>query len=255
MNNEVNELFEKGNYQEAIRIFTDNSTGDSDDLRTLIQISESYYRINKFDYADVFCNKALAIDPNNASAMMVKAKILIAQHEDDEKALDFAQKAYDLNPGHPDFQVTLGNAYIMVNNYYDGIRLLEGALAHSNDKELILNNLAVAYGSTKQYSKYLESMKALFIFHPTYPRLIRYIGSFILVPPKRIIFSFLFIICLLGYFLLAIKWLLLFPICILTILILVEFDNFRIKRYKTRDIIYVVVFIVIELYCIFHFFI
>jgi tetratricopeptide (TPR) repeat protein len=66
--------------------------------------------VGRVDNARVAIDKALKLDPRDATAYALRSVIAITQNEH-EKALDFARKATDLDPQSPTAQVALSYAY------------------------------------------------------------------------------------------------------------------------------------------------
>ncbi len=87
---------------------------------------------------------AIRLDPSMAQAYRLRAQILIA-YLDTERALDAAQKAFELAPGDCAAQIVYADALCASKRYADAIVAFESVGAQCSRPEAMLKNMAKIY--------------------------------------------------------------------------------------------------------------
>ncbi len=98
------------------------------------------------DEAVAEAEKAVALDPNDATALAGLANALMLAGRPDE-GLAFIQDAMRLDPHHPpSYLIILGAAQIGIENYEQAVTTFERAVKRNPNNELALIYLAASYG-------------------------------------------------------------------------------------------------------------
>ena len=83
--------------------------------------------LQKYDQAIKHCQKALALEPNYASALSNLGNIYLTQ-ENYPKAIEQYQKAIKIQPNYPDFNYNLGTAHARLGEYKKALPFLNKAI-------------------------------------------------------------------------------------------------------------------------------
>jgi adenylate cyclase len=111
------------------------------------------------------CDKALALNPNNADVFILKASPLafIGQADD---AIDCIANAKRLNPHYPEFyDWPLGMAYFQARRYQDAVEALN-RLSEQNANSIVW--LAASYSCLQRSEKMLEAASELLKLDPDF---------------------------------------------------------------------------------------
>jgi len=102
-----------------------------------------HFYLGNFAEEERHNRRAIALNPNDANALMLMGATLAHQGRDDE-GLDHIRKAMRLNPYHPEwYWVTLGNALYEAHRYEDA---LEAYGQRGTPGYWVLSRIAACYG-------------------------------------------------------------------------------------------------------------
>ncbi len=125
---------------------------NNNSLEYKIELSKSYYEINKLNEAKMICNEIIERNPKFIQALILKSKILI-QEEDYEKAINVLDEAQNLDLNSDEIYYLKSRIYINKNDYQQGINNLLSALTINPTKEIYYANIAKCYYKLKDYDK------------------------------------------------------------------------------------------------------
>lgn len=110
------------------------------------------------DAAIAGVNSVIAKQPKNVSALTVKARLLVAEHRNEE-ALKVAETAVAANPKSADAKVMLGHIDLVMHRTEAARQAFNDALTNdpnSTDAQIQLSGLALANGETQSSIDYAE---------------------------------------------------------------------------------------------------
>lgn len=128
------------------------------------QIGVGYYKMNQFDKAGGFFEKALSIDPYSKVALNNLASIRFNQNRI-EDALKTYQRVLAIDPNFVDAWLNLGSCYGMLKNYPKAIESFERCLALAPNNEKACRFMSMTYGfmgdkaRADEYLKRADSLK------------------------------------------------------------------------------------------------
>jgi TolB-like protein/Tfp pilus assembly protein PilF len=121
-------------------------------------LARAYAAVQKYELALVEAERALALNPSDAEALLAQAAVLLWTGRIDE-SIASAEFAIRLNPNiGPEASLNLGLAYLLSRRYADAVRLLEAARMRYPTYPLLDLPLAGAYA---ELGRTTEAMDAL----------------------------------------------------------------------------------------------
>lgn len=78
----------------------------------------------------------IEIDPNNARLLYYYAQFLLFKLEDNQKALEYAEKVHTLRPNHPYTSLLFARCYNKLQNHSKGIQILKSLLQTTLDSKI-----------------------------------------------------------------------------------------------------------------------
>ncbi len=104
-----------------------------------------YMAKKQYDQAVVEAEKAVALDPNDADAVLTLGEVLSCVGRSQE-AMEFVEKAMRLNPHYPaSYVFALGQVYYLTGCYEEAITALQRVLARNPDHRAAHFFLAIIY--------------------------------------------------------------------------------------------------------------
>lgn len=109
---------------------------DNEDLKQdfLTMLGDTYHYLEAYQLSDQYYDKALQLNPANATALNNFAYHLALRGEDLEKALRMAEKAVQADPENAAFLDTYGWVYYQMGNYHEAERWIGKALNLPDDQ-------------------------------------------------------------------------------------------------------------------------
>lgn len=140
-----------GSKDEAVAALNRWTTQHPEDIKTRIILAVAYHRLGRYTEAAKEYEEILELQPRNAT--VVNNLAWIYHEKGDDRALAFAQRAYELAPERPDIADTLG--WILVENGEEskGLHLLTEAALYAPSEPDIQYHMAMAYYELGNYKK------------------------------------------------------------------------------------------------------
>ena len=109
---------------------------DDEDLQQdfLTMLGDTYHFLEAYDLSNQFYERALRLNPSNATAMNNYAYHLAIREENLEEALQMAERAVKMDPENAAFLDTYGWVYYKLGNYREAERWISMALALPGDQ-------------------------------------------------------------------------------------------------------------------------
>jgi superkiller protein 3 len=92
-------------------------------------------------------------------------------------ALEYYQKAIDINPNHADAYYNMGNAYHYLKNYAESIRCYQKAIDINPNYADAYYNMGIAYANLKNYNEALRHYQKAISIDPNYAAAYHNMGS------------------------------------------------------------------------------
>ena len=155
-------------YQKAVKVLKRGAmiSVKNPDLRSQMYsiLGENYNALKDYENSDKYYNKALEINPNNATVLNNFAYFLSVRNENLEEAEKMSKKSNELEPNNSSFLDTYGWIMYRKGDYEEAKKWLEKALkAGADESATTLEHLGDAFyqmGDTEQAVIYWEKAKA-----------------------------------------------------------------------------------------------
>ncbi len=131
-----------------------------DDLQTVLIVAQEAMAAKRYDRAIRYYEKALAANPKDQ--VVLNNLAWLYGEVGDDRALDYAKRAYEIDPGVAAVADTYGWLLVGNDRPAEGIQVLERALARLSSND-VRYHLAVAYaraGRKEKARRLLDEMKA-----------------------------------------------------------------------------------------------
>lgn len=130
-------LFEKGDFEKSKVLYDELIDKDPFSVKYWNSLASSQFLCNNIEDGIKSCEYAIAINPNNAIAILNKANGLY-QLGNIEEALSYYEKYNKLNPNEINGEIMLGCCYVMLEKYEKAIEHFEKieSLVKSETKDL-----------------------------------------------------------------------------------------------------------------------
>lgn len=141
-------------------IFFLGTTGfaQANDLgKMMFERADFLYKVQKFDSALIFINKALKADPNSETYLFKRA--LIREKVNDSKGAIRDYKACIEKNANPLYYNNIGVIYAIESDYEEAIKWYNRALAVNPEYAQSWVNIGVSYYYLKKFDKACEAMK------------------------------------------------------------------------------------------------
>lgn len=138
-----------------------------EDQKTKVYAASHYTRTGRNAEAITQYQALLAANPDNALLLNNLANLYLKIK--DTRALEAAEKAYKLNPAHPDIQDTAGWVLVQQGDLKRGLELLRKAREAFPQAPAIRYHHAVALAKTGDGRKARQELEQLLATNPTFP--------------------------------------------------------------------------------------
>lgn len=145
-------------FDEAVKNFEKAVKISPDDATALFYLANCYDNTGRLSDAERYYIKVLEVRENYIDAYK-NLCIIYMKTGNENKAIEFAQKAKDIAPNDFTFDYLIGTASVALKLYNKGIQHLEHALALNPQHFQIYNNLGTAYLLTGMRDKALDCYK------------------------------------------------------------------------------------------------
>ncbi|OGU55802.1 MAG: hypothetical protein A2V66_01300 [Ignavibacteria bacterium RBG_13_36_8] len=112
-----------------------------------------------FEECDDAYEKAIQIDPNNATVLNNYAYSLAERGIELERALEMSKNAVEQEPENPSFLDTIGWIYFKLEDFVKAKKYIEDAIDHDKNDDALLNHLGDVYLKMGNKEKALEFWK------------------------------------------------------------------------------------------------
>jgi len=162
-----NEYYRQGNYDSAIAEYNKALQLNPNDASAYNNLGLAYESLGQYQKAIEYLQKSLQLDPNDALAYynLGVAYGGLGQYQN---AIEYFQKSLQLNPNNVEAYTNLGAAYVDLGQYQQAIEYCQKAIQLDPNNALAYNNLGVAYGSLGQYQKEIEYCQKAIQINPNY---------------------------------------------------------------------------------------
>jgi tetratricopeptide (TPR) repeat protein len=140
--------FRKGNYEQAIKAYTDHLRLNPNDLTTLYNRGRAYQELEKDEKALEDFQNVIKQDPTNVNALLSVANDYFSRLRDYENAIFYADKVLKQNPN--------ASAFTLKGKALQKIGMLDEAMAAYNDALSTNDAYADAYLSRGSLFIYLN---------------------------------------------------------------------------------------------------
>jgi len=158
--------FQSGDFQNALENFLSEFKTRQQDAWLLQRIAECYYKLDRFNDARTFAGKSIKLNDSLSIPHVILSYCAFRKGDIDESKLE-AEKAYTLSPDTLDVLDNYGMALVATGDVDRGIEILRRALEINPNSYSLHNNVAIAHLIKKNYKKYLEESKKVYLLKPT----------------------------------------------------------------------------------------
>jgi tetratricopeptide (TPR) repeat protein len=158
LNNKGFILFEQGNYQEAIDLFTKSIELKPDYLRAYMNLINCYIALNDSDKAMKWTDNALKIAPNDFNVLNTKGYLLTRQLNY-TGALKYYKEAMALKKDDLNNYIYLSKCYYLLHDYDNWIKTIDAGLQLDPDNFVLLNNKGYFFYLNRRYGEALGYYK------------------------------------------------------------------------------------------------
>jgi tetratricopeptide (TPR) repeat protein len=128
-------------WKDSETLWTQALSRTSDNLTAELNLGEAVYKLGRIPEAIGHFQRALQIDPNQASVYSSMGAALLEIGQPDESLVSL-QKAIELDPKSSDAHYNLGNTFLQMGRANDAVAHYKHALALAPDDTETMNNLA-----------------------------------------------------------------------------------------------------------------
>ncbi len=164
--------------EEAARIIREDESEDASGLADIYSaLGLLYARTNEVEQSNRSYRQAIAIDPNNATALNDYAYTLAQRGDDLDEALDLAERAVEIDPDAPAYRDTLGWVLHRMGEHEEGLRHIRRAAARSGASATVYEHLGDVYHALGQLSEATEAWSRALEIDPDNTALIQKLGG------------------------------------------------------------------------------
>ncbi len=115
-------------------------TFEDEELRQdfITMLGDVYHFLDAYDYSDQYYEQAIALNPENATALNNYSYHLAVRRERLEEALEMSEKANQLNPGNSAFQDTYGWIKYQMGNFSEAEKWIRKAIDSSEEPGAVI---------------------------------------------------------------------------------------------------------------------
>jgi len=165
----------QANYAEAVNALEAAAAYRGESSEALVDLAIAYFHNEQYDKALGPLNKAIARNPNDASAHHMLGKTLFMLG-DFEKATAELQIVLDKNPRDYDVEYTLGLAYLKRRDLVSARRIYDQMIGQLGNKPQLRVLIGRGYRETAFLSEAIEEFKKAISIDPQFSRVHFYLG-------------------------------------------------------------------------------
>ncbi|HEY8927628.1 MAG TPA: tetratricopeptide repeat protein [Mucilaginibacter sp.] len=151
-------LNDEKKYQEVIDLLTDKLLDEKQKSELYAEKAKAYWRLNNYKLCEVNADKALKIEPENATALHYKGNIFWSLRQF-ENAKEYYKRAIGKNPELWGSYDALGIVYENLNQYDKAIEFYKVAIKKGPENPEPYYNLANIYYRRKNFEQAAEQYK------------------------------------------------------------------------------------------------
>jgi tetratricopeptide (TPR) repeat protein len=145
MNLRIGEMYRlMGDFSSAINYFQEARKTLPDDVKVMISLALVMGQANHWKESRSFYETALKIEPSNAAVLNNLAFGMAENGEDLDQALQYAQRAKQMQPNSVDIADTLGWIYLKKNLADDALEIFRGLVSKQPNQSTFRYHLAMA---------------------------------------------------------------------------------------------------------------
>lgn len=142
-------LSKQGKVEPAFREYNLVVSQDEKHVMARVRVGQILLLNNNIADSEKLADEALALEPENIEALVLKAGILNAKKEDDA-AITTVEKALKISPDNTWATMMLASINVRINKTDEAINILKAAIEKKPDEISLLNMLGGIYASRKQ---------------------------------------------------------------------------------------------------------
>lgn len=162
---EVESLFEKEDYEAAIKILEFELERDGDNAVLYGELGMAYFAQEEYSKAKELFEKSTKTNPEYATTYYYKA-VQATLEENPEEALDLVDKAIKLEPDNPDFLNYKSMLYTSQAKYVEAVQVLKTAVETITDNSVLYLNLAKLLSSMGENTQALDYVEQAINIEP-----------------------------------------------------------------------------------------
>ena len=165
-----------GCYDEARQNFEEVVEQEKEDATSWFYLGNCYDKLKKLEQAKDAYLKVIELRENYLDAYK-SVCIVLMQLGEEEKAIELAEKAKEIDSEDYTYEYLIGTAYVALRQYDDSIAHLEKALELAPDHSQIYGNLGTAYLLKNNQTKSIEMYKKAIELEPENAEALYNLGS------------------------------------------------------------------------------
>jgi len=138
-------LFQKNKYQEALKYLNTAVEQDPDNAVYLGTLAAVYDELGEFEKSETLYEKALEIDPENATILNNFSYSLTERDKRLDEALQMVRKALEVDPENGAFLDTLGWVYYKMGEYEKALTYIKKSIEQRDTSAEVLEHLGDVY--------------------------------------------------------------------------------------------------------------
>jgi tetratricopeptide (TPR) repeat protein len=167
-----------GAFQDANELFNQAERSGISDLETLIFRGELYLDAHDPKHARAVADEALHFAPDHPSALLLFAKVRLAETRDTESAERHAQRVLEINPTNADAYFVLAGLSLRDLDYEKTHQFIDAGLKQEPRHLDLLSLRAAALFLADENARFQETLVEVLKRNPDYSRLFRIIAEY-----------------------------------------------------------------------------